>query len=98
MICITLTAWVLISILELFTDNILAANTFIFFIAGFETTASTISYCLYELAMNPEIQNKLRNKIKKTQDENEGQLSYDTLKEMKYLDMVINGMYKLILQ
>lgn len=75
----------------LFTDDILAANAFVFFVAGFETTASTISYCLYELAMNPEIQVKLREKIKQTLDANNGKLEYDTLKDMKYLDMVING-------
>jgi cytochrome P450 family 6 len=76
---------------ELFTDDILAANAFVFFIAGFETTASTISYCLYELALNPEIQTKCREKIKQTLDANDGKLSYDTLKDMKYMDMVING-------
>lgn len=80
------------SISGLFTDNILAANAFIFFVAGYETTASTISYCLYELALNPEIQDELRRKIRQTQDENDGKLSYDTLKDMKYLDLVINGM------
>lgn len=71
----------------------LAANAFVFFVAGFETTASTISYCLYELAMNPEIQNQLRKKIQQTLDANEGKLSYDTLKDMPYLDMIINGNY-----
>lgn len=75
---------------ELFSDDILAANSFVFFVAGFETTASTISYCLYELAMNPEIQVKLREIIKQ-RNETEGKLSYDTLKDLKYLDMVING-------
>uniref|UniRef100_A0A2H8TW02 Cytochrome P450 6a2 n=1 Tax=Melanaphis sacchari TaxID=742174 RepID=A0A2H8TW02_9HEMI len=80
---------------KLFTDDILAANAFVFFIAGFETTASTISYCLYELAMNPEIQVKLREKIKQTLDANDGKLSYDTLKDMKYLDMVINETLRL---
>lgn len=76
---------------ELFTDDILAANAFVFFVAGFETTASTISYCLYELAMNPGIQIKLRENIKQTLNANDGKLAYDTLKDMKYLDMVING-------
>lgn len=76
---------------ELFTDNAVAANAFAFFVAGFETTSSTISYCLYELALNPEIQTKLREKIKQTLNANGGKLSYDTLKDMKYMDMVING-------
>lgn len=76
---------------ELFTHDILAANAFVFFIAGFETTASTISYCLYELAMNQEVQIKLRENIKETLNANKGKLSYDTLKDMTYMDMVING-------
>lgn len=76
---------------EIFTDGLLAANVFIFFIAGFETTASTISYCLYELALNPHIQDKLRKQINETLDANDGHLSYDTLKDMKYMDMVIDG-------
>lgn len=82
---------------ELLTDDILAANIFVFFVAGFETTASTLSYCLYDLAMNPKVQDELREKIKRTRDVNEGKLSYDTLQEMKYLDMVINGMHIFII-
>ncbi|VVC25724.1 Hypothetical protein CINCED_3A014569 [Cinara cedri] len=80
---------------KLFTDEILAANSFVFFVAGFETTASILSYCLYELAINPEIQIKLREIIKEKHDENEGKLSYDMLKELKYLDMVINETFRL---
>lgn len=80
---------------KLFTDDILAANAFVFFVAGFETTASTISYCLYELAMNPGIQIKLRENIKQTLNANDGKLAYDTLKDMKYLDMVINETFRL---
>lgn len=78
---------------ELFTLDTLTANSFVFFVAGFETTATTISYCLYELAMNPVIQVKLREKIKQTLDANEGKITYDTLKDLTYLDMVINGQY-----
>lgn len=77
----------------MFTDNLLAANCFIFFAAGFETTASTICYCLYELAMNQEIQIKLRRKIMKKLNKNNGKLSYDILSDMKYMEMVINGEY-----
>lgn len=77
---------------ELFTDDVLASNAFIFFVAGFETTASTMSYCLYELALNRDIQIKLREQIKQTLNENNGKLTYDIVKDnMKYLDMVLNG-------
>lgn len=84
------TKWRLFS--ELFTDDVLASNAFIFFVGGFETTASTLSYCLYELAINQDIQVQLREQIKQTLNENDGKLTYDTVKDdMKYLDMVLNG-------
>jgi len=70
---------------------VLASNAFIFFVAGFETTASTISYCLYELALNPNIQIELREQINQMRDPNDGKLNYDVIKDMKYLDMVLNG-------
>ncbi|CAI6360815.1 unnamed protein product [Macrosiphum euphorbiae] len=75
---------------ELFTDDVLASNAFIFFAAGFETTASAMSYCLYELALNQDIQVELRKQIQHTLNENEGILTYDVIKDMKYLDMVLN--------
>jgi cytochrome P450 len=41
------------------TRNEIVANAILFFMAGFETTASTLSFVFYELAMNPEIQDKV---------------------------------------
>ena len=35
----------------------------LFFVAGFETTATTISNCLYNLAVNPEIQERLAEEL-----------------------------------
>lgn len=59
--------------------------------AGFETTASTMSYCMYELALNQNIQMELREQIKQALDANDGNLNYNVIKDMKYLDMVLNG-------
>ena len=39
------------------------AQGLLFFIAGYETTATSIAFLLYSLAMNPEIQEKLHEEI-----------------------------------
>lgn len=70
--------------------NEMAAESFIFNFAGFHTSASLMNFVLYELAVNRDIQTKLRNEIDKKLSENNGQLFYETVTEMKYLDMVVN--------
>ncbi|XP_058800198.1 cytochrome P450 6a2-like [Phymastichus coffea] len=63
------------------------SQAFIFFSAGQETTSSAISCCLYELALNPDIQQELFNEINKVHN-NPGDLTYEKLFGMQYLDMV----------
>ncbi|XP_053982864.1 cytochrome P450 6A1-like [Hylaeus volcanicus] len=67
------------------TDSLLTAQAFVFFIAGFETSSTTISFALYELAQNQEIQDKLRAEIRETCQEG---VTYEKVKQMKYLDAV----------
>jgi len=66
-------------------------QAFIFLAAGFETSGSKMSYALYELALHPEVQNRLRVEIMQVLNKNNGQLTYDGLQEMDYLDMVVSG-------
>lgn len=70
--------------------NEMAAESFIFYVGGFHTSASLMNFVLYELAFNHDIQNKLRHEIIEKTEANGGKLSYDLLTQMKYLDMVIN--------
>lgn len=69
----------------------MAAQAFIFFSAGFETSSTTMMFALYELALNPAIQSKLRNDIKMVINKHGGQFSYDAMMNMHYVDKVING-------
>ncbi|CAH0557246.1 unnamed protein product [Brassicogethes aeneus] len=59
-----------------------------FFLAGFETTSSTIAFCMYELCIQPNIQHKLRDEIHKTIKKHNG-LTYEAIMDMKYLNMCI---------
>lgn len=72
------------------TLNELCAESFAFFGGGFETTATTISFCLYFLAQHTEIQDKLRQNILETLTHHDGHFTYDSLSEMKYLSMVVD--------
>jgi len=74
----------------------MAAQAFVFFVAGFETSSSTMSYCLYELALQPEIQQRVRDEIESVlANEEGGKLNYDALARMSYLDQVVAGKYDL---
>lgn len=73
------------------TDTLLAAQASVFFAAGFETSSTTMAHALYEMALNPDIQDKLRNEMKEFHAKNNGNLKYEDIKEMKYLDKVFRG-------
>lgn len=70
-----------------------AAQAFIFFLAGFETTSTTISFALFEMALNEEIQLKARDEVNRVFKTFSG-LNYESVMEMHYLDTIIFGIYK----
>lgn len=74
---------------DFFSDNAILGQAIQFYAAGFETVSSTISFTLYELCVNPDIQERLRNEIKDFTENSNG-LTYESLNEMKYLDMVVS--------
>ncbi|XP_022913137.2 cytochrome P450 4d8-like [Onthophagus taurus] len=58
--------------------------------AGFDTTTYTISFLLYNLSKNPKIQEKVFNEIVSILGDNRNEfISFEKLKEMKYIDLVI---------
>ncbi|XP_055632908.1 probable cytochrome P450 6a14 [Toxorhynchites rutilus septentrionalis] len=68
----------------------IAAQCLLFFNAGFETSSSTMNFCLYELAMNPDLQEKLRIEIEESIAKDNGEIIYDTVIGMDLLERVVN--------
>lgn len=72
------------------TETEMIANTVMILLAGYETTATTLSYASYCLALNPHVQDKLRDEVNKAFEADGGKLKYETLTSLKYLDAVIS--------
>ncbi|XP_017884322.1 cytochrome P450 6a2-like [Ceratina calcarata] len=69
--------------------NALASHAFTFYADGLETSSITLSYVGYQLAVHQDVQKKLRDEVK-SMIEKHGELTYDALAEMKYMEQVIN--------
>ncbi|CAG2122245.1 unnamed protein product, partial [Medioppia subpectinata] len=70
------------------TNDELIGQCVLFFLAGYETSATTMSLCLNQIANHPEVQQKLYLESKKYFDEFKG-VDYDELNSLKYLNAVI---------
>ena len=73
-----------------FDGDDLVGQAAAFFTGGFETSSTTMSFTLYELALNQEIQRTLRKEILDAMEESGGKLSYELVMTLPYLDKVIS--------
>ncbi|KAK7014022.1 cytochrome P450 [Favolaschia claudopus] len=75
-----------------FTEDELVAHASMIIHAGTDTTSSALNRIIHVLALNPEVQIKLRTEIMQTKEE---LMSYDELVGLPYLDAVIREMLRL---
>ncbi|KAI4478671.1 hypothetical protein M0804_011699 [Polistes exclamans] len=73
-----------------FDGDDLVAQAAVFFTGGFETSSTTLALSLFELALNPEIQNKLRKEIMDALDQNDNKVTYEMVTNLSYLHMVVS--------
>ncbi|XP_014286356.1 cytochrome P450 6k1 isoform X2 [Halyomorpha halys] len=69
--------------------GLMAAQTFVFLFAGMETSSSVQNWCLYELALQQDLQQRLREEIDRVLEKH-GEVTYQAVQEMEYLHMVIS--------
>jgi len=75
---------------RIWTEDEIVAQCFVFYSAGFNSIAAALSFLAYEIAINPDVQQTLYNEICEVERKLNGdQIQYHNLKEMKYLDQVI---------
>lgn len=77
------------------TDRHLIANCFVFLAGGFETTATTLAFLLYELARHPDEQDRLYKEIKSQLADHSVNIPYDDVQKLKRMDMVVSECLRL---
>jgi cytochrome P450 family 6 len=77
--------------LIVFNDEDVVAHAITFFGDGFETSSVALSFSLYALATNPDVQDRVREEVESVLKRRGGELTFDDIQEMTYLDMFLAG-------
>ncbi|XP_033215863.1 cytochrome P450 6B5-like [Belonocnema kinseyi] len=75
---------------EIDEETLVASHMLSFAVDVYETTAATLSFLGFELAHRPEIQENVRKEIETLLVKYNGELNYEALQEMTYLEKVLN--------
>ncbi|XP_022165038.1 probable cytochrome P450 6a13 isoform X2 [Myzus persicae] len=66
------------------------SNAIIMYFAGAEPVSDTLGFCLHELAINKQVQDKLREHIITKMEKHGGEFTNDYLMDLHYADMVLS--------
>lgn len=76
---------------EFMTIEQCAAQVALFYLAGFDTTASAVAYTLYELSRNPDLMRCLHEEIDEVLERHNNEISYESINEMTFLENCVLG-------
>ncbi|KAG7294950.1 hypothetical protein JYU34_022657 [Plutella xylostella] len=76
-------------------DSLLVSQCFLIFAAGFDTSSTTASFTLYELAKHPEIQEKVHVEVDAYLQANNGEITYECINQLPYLYQCIEEALRL---
>lgn len=75
------------------TENLsmeqITAQSFFYFVAGYETSSTTLTFCLYELSQNQELQEKARLKVLECLEKHHGEFTYEAVNDMTFVEQII---------
>lgn len=67
----------------------IAGQVFLFYIAGNETSTSTIGYTLYELSQDVNLMLRAQQDVERTLEKHNGQLTYEAVNDMQFIDLCV---------
>ncbi|CAG2166082.1 unnamed protein product [Oppiella nova] len=71
------------------TEDEILGQCFIFFIGGYGSVSMTLSFCTYELALNPSLQDRLYEETKEAFNE-KGEMDYELLSRLPFIDALLS--------
>ncbi|CAG2109409.1 unnamed protein product [Medioppia subpectinata] len=78
------------------TEEEVIGHAFGFITAGFDSTANALAFMCYELALNPDVQQRLYDEVMAAAaDTPDGELGHDVLPRLAYLDAVFSETLRL---
>jgi len=71
--------------------DLFVTQALVYLLTGYETSGTTLSFALYEFELHPEIEQSVRDELRKVLSKHGDKLTYDGIQDMSYLERVISG-------
>ncbi|CAG8818319.1 5710_t:CDS:2, partial [Gigaspora margarita] len=81
---------------EQLTHNELISQVMILLLAGHETTSTALSWALYFLAKNPDVQDRLRKEVVELFTDRDHFPTFDEIEQLKYLECVFKETLRIV--
>lgn len=77
------------------TDDDMTAHAFIFYFGGFDTASLLMYLAVHEIAVNSNVHEKLQAEVDQVLEQCNGDVTYEALHAMRYLDSIMNETLRL---